>query len=71
MIKKEILIELVRDNPLHNKIYAQLDIRQATIAQSFKRCVERNKISGQTHHPEVLEIIENHLNLTRQQLLES
>ena len=70
MIKKEILIELVRHNALHNKIYEALGIRQATIAQSFKRCVDSNKISGQTHYPEVLEIIEDHLNVTRQQLLE-
>lgn len=70
MIKRMILVGLVRDNLLHNKIYDQLKYRQTTISQSFKRSLERNKISGKSHDPDVLKIIKNHLNLTDTQLLD-
>lgn len=70
MMKNAILVSLVRDNLLHNKIYDELKYRQTTISQSFKRCLERNKISGKSHDPDVLAIIKNHLNLTDNQLLD-
>lgn len=71
MIKKEILVSLVRDNLLHDKIFLKLKYRQSTISQSFKRCIDRNKISGRTHDPAVLDIIKKHLKLTDKQLFES
>jgi hypothetical protein len=70
MIKKEILMTLVRDRLLLDKIYSKLDIRQETISQSFKRTLEDNKIRGKSHHPEVLKIIRAHLKLTEKQLLD-
>jgi len=70
MIKKEILACLVRDNLLHNKVFRKLKYRQATIAQSFKRSLETGKISGRSHDPAVLEIIQRHLKLTLDQLLD-
>jgi hypothetical protein len=70
MIKKEILSQIVRDNLLHDKIFRKLKYRQATISQSFKRCLERGKISGRSHDPAVLEIIQRHLKLTPEQLLD-
>ncbi len=70
MIKKEILSQIVRDNVLHNKIFRKLKYRQATISQSFKRCLENGKISGRSHDPAVLEIIQRHLKLTPEQLLD-
>jgi len=70
MIKKAILVSLVRDNLLQDRVFIELGYRQASLAQSFNRCLKRGKISGKTHHPEVLEIIKNHLNLTAEQLLD-
>lgn len=69
MIKREYLSSLIRDNLLHDKVFLKLGYRQATIAQSFKRSLERGKISGKSHDPEVLKIIKNHLKLTDKQLL--
>ena len=70
MIKKEILATLVRDRLLLDKIYSKLNIRQETISQSFKRSLQRGKISGKSHNPEVLKIIKKHLNINDKQLLD-
>lgn len=70
MIKKEILSQIVRDNLLHDKIFRRLKYRQATISQSFKRCLDNGKISGRSHDPAVLEIIQKHLKLTLEQILD-
>ena len=70
MIKKAILVSLVRDNLLQDKVFKKTKIRQATLSQSFKRSLERGKISGKSHDPEVLKIIRTHLKLTEKQLLD-
>jgi hypothetical protein len=70
MIKKHILSQLVRDNLLHDKIFRKFNYRQATISQSFKRSLQRGKISGRSHDPAVLQIVANHLNLTFDELLD-
>lgn len=70
MIKREILISLVRDNLLHDKVFRKLGLRQATISQSFKRSLERGKISGKSHDPDVLKIVKTHLKITDKQLLD-
>ena len=70
MIKKEILASLVRDRLLLDKVYKKLGYRQETLSQSFKRSLERNKISGKSHNPEVLKIVKNHLKITLKELLD-
>lgn len=70
MIKKQILSKIVRDNDLLDTIFFKFKYRQATMAQSFKRTLNNNKISGKSHDPEVLKVICIHLGLTLNQLLD-
>jgi hypothetical protein len=70
MYKKAILEGLISNNLLLNSIYKELEYRQSSMSQSFRRSLRMGKPSGHSHDDAVKQIVENVLKLPKNLIYE-